>query len=165
MNQTSYTLVARPPKFFGSDDIASFKELVRIGGEVNDQTLSSLVSGSLLLAFARRNETLVAIGAVKRPNDSYRTKIFLKAGVLERMADFEHELGWIYVDPAARGNGLSRKIVDVLLTAPTSGHLYATSRVNNLAMHTTLKHFGFTEAGAPYPSSLNEPQIQLFLRS
>ena len=43
------------------------------------------------------------------------------------------------------------KLVKALLTG-TAGGIYATSRTCNKAMHKTLGHLGFTEAGVEYPS-------------
>ena len=104
-----------------------------------------------------------AVGAVKRPNTDYRAGVFAKADVKQEPAQFEFELGWVYVHPSARGRGLASALVGVLVPTLHGARAYATSRVNNERMHASLKRFGFKPVGIPYPSQLNEPEIQLFL--
>ena len=158
------SVVAKAPSACTDEEVSAFKELVLAGGEVNAGTLPELMSRSLALAFARKANSLVAVAAIKRPNVGYRAGVFTKSKGKQDPARFEFELGWVYVSPSARGNGAASALVSALVPALNAAPAYATSRVDNERMHATLKRFGFVAAGVPYPSKINEPEIQLFLR-
>lgn len=162
-NDHTMVVTAKPPNACGIEDLNAFQQFVLAGGEVNADTLPGLVTRALSLAFVRIGEQLVAVGAIKRPNAGYRAGIFDKAGVKQDPTQFEFELGWIYVDPSVRGKGIASAVVEVLVHTLHGARAYATSRVNNEPMHTSLMRYGFTPIGSPYPSQLNEPNIQLFL--
>jgi len=91
--------------------------------------------------------------------------VFAKAKTLHVPEDFSLELGWVYVQPAARDQRLSSRLVRRLVQELGADSVYATSRVDNEKMHAALERVGFKKSGAPYPSALNAPQIQLFVRS
>jgi GNAT superfamily N-acetyltransferase len=160
---SSVAVVVQSPSACAAKELSAFEQFVLAGGEVNAETLLGLVARSLSLAFAKVGEELVGVGAIKRPNGNYRAYVFAKAGVKQDPEQFEFELGWVYVRPSARGKGLASGIVEALIPSLHGAHAYATSRVNNVQMHASLKRFGFKPVGAPYPSQLNEPAIQLFL--
>jgi len=146
------------------EDLNAFEQVVLAGGEVNRNTLSSLITRALSLVFVRVGNQLVAVGAIKRPNAGYRASVFGKAGVKRDPTLFEFELGWVYIDPTERGIGLANSIVEILVLSLHGACAYATSRVDNERMHAVLKRFEFQPLGNPYPSQLNEPEIQLFIR-
>jgi len=77
---------------------------------------------------------------------------------------FEFELGWVYVIPDARDQHVSTRLVEALMQNIGEAQVYATSRVNNERMHALFARLEFAPVGEPYPSKLNEPNIQLFVR-
>lgn len=138
--------------------------LVRQGGEVDAHSLPRLVDRALALGFAFRADDLVAVGGVKRPNAGHRARVFASAGVAMDPGKFEFELGWVYVIPDARDQHVSTRLVEALMQNIGEAQVYATSRVNNDRMHALFARLEFAPVGEPYPSKLNEPNIQLFVR-
>lgn len=162
--ELSLSIIARAPSACAAEEITAFEQLVVAGGEVNVETLPGLLSRALSLAFASLGERLVAVGAIKRPHEDYRIGVFEKAGASQNATQFKFELGWVYVEPSFRRRGLACALVKTLVHSLNGVPAYATSREDNKQMHALLKRFGFKPIGASYPSQLNEPQIQLFVR-
>jgi GNAT superfamily N-acetyltransferase len=154
---------ARSPTECSAADIAAFKQLVKEGGEVDPATLPALIDRALVLVTAHLQGQLVGVGAIKRPYDGHRARVFEKAKSLLDPTEFEFEFGWFYVRPAARGNGLASKLVQALMPALAGLAAYSTSRTNNVRMHASLLRAGFVPEGAPYRSNLNDQEIQLFI--
>jgi GNAT superfamily N-acetyltransferase len=142
--------------------LAQFRQLVMEGGEVDAHTLPALIKRALALAFVRDGVSVVGVGALKRPNASYRNRVFANAKSSLAPKHFEFELGWIYVCPSARGKKLTSPMVKDLLQQAKGRPVYATSRVDNAPMHASLVRCGFRKEGSPYPSSEHEVDIQLF---
>lgn len=164
MSQDSSVVIAvRQPSSASTAELSAFKEFVLVGGEVNSETLPGLLLRALSLGFARIDGELVAVAGIKRPNLGYRAGAFRNSGALHDPAQFEFEFGWVYVHPSARGKGVATALVEALVPTLNGACAYATSRLDNVQMHAALKKFGFKTVGAPYPSKLNEPEIQLFL--
>ena len=155
---------AFPPEAVADEDLIAFRHMVIAGGEVNPDTLPDLVSRALTLAYAKISEEIVGVSAIKRPNPAYRNRLFAKAGANKDPSTFEYELGWVHVHPSARGQGIASDLVEVLLPSLNGALVYATSHVNNIRMHSSLKRFGFEHVGVTYSSHLNEIPIQLFVR-
>jgi predicted GNAT family N-acyltransferase len=158
------TVVALSPSVVGTVDLATFESLVLTSGEVSAKTLSKLIPVALSLAFAKIDDDVVAVAALKRPNQSYRTKVFTKAKSTSNPANYQFELGWVFVSPAARGKRLASKLVETLVCSLNGASAYATSRVDNEYMHSALARCAFHPVGNSYTSQLNEPEIQLFIR-
>lgn len=146
-----------------TDDLATFRQMVIEGGEVDPNTLPGLIEQALALAFARMDSSLVGVGTIKRPYDAHRAKVFEKAKSLLNPSEFEFELGWFYVHPSARGNRLASKLVQALMPSLEGRAVYTTSRTDNDRMHASLKRAGFVQEGTPYPSKMNDQEIQLFI--
>jgi ribosomal protein S18 acetylase RimI-like enzyme len=164
MNESAaFTIETSAPSACDAPVLAEFQVLVLEGGEVDPNTLPALVQRALALAFVRSGDSLVGVGGIKRPNPSYRSKVFKCAHAKLNPADFEFELGWIYVRPSAQGNRLATRLVLELMPSLGGAAVYATSRTNNGRMHSSLIRGGFREEGTPYPSKRNEPEIQLFV--
>lgn len=156
-------ITALSPKACTASDLAAFKEMVIKGGEVNPITLPNLVEQALALAFARLDNILVGVGAIKCPYESHRSETFENAKSLLNPSEFEFELGWFYVNPSTQGNRLASKLVQALMPALEGRATYSTSKTNNYRMHSSLRGAGFAKEGTPYPSKLNDQYIQLFV--
>jgi hypothetical protein len=144
---------------------ASFRQLVLAAGEVNPNTLPALYDNALALAFARVDGEIVGIGALKRPLTSYRDKVFERAKSRLAPESFEFELGWFHVLGKFEGNRISSRMVERLMPWAEGTSVYATSRINNSAMHAALtRHGGFKPEGSEYRSSQGDVPIRLFVR-
>jgi ribosomal protein S18 acetylase RimI-like enzyme len=160
---SNVALSVLPPGEVSDEDRAAFEEMVLEAGEVNPNSLSGLIDRALALAFARIDGALVGVGAIKQPFGSHRAHVFKWAKSDLDPKQFPFELGWVYVKSSARGSRIASRLVEKLMPALKGARVYATSRVNNDRMHSSLKRFGFQPVGVPYPSQQNEPEIQLFV--
>lgn len=159
---SNFTIQVLAPGACDAAALTEFQTLVREGGEVDPATLPALVKNALSLAFVKSSMSLVGVGAIKRPYASYRSRVFKSARSLLKADDYEFELGWVYVRPSAQGNRLASRLVQELMPHLNGAAMYATSRVDNVRMHASLSRAGFCPEGIPYPSRVNEPELQLF---
>ena len=58
------------------------------------------------LIFIELNDGCVSVGALKCPNENYKNRVFLKSGVPDSGSDYQYELGYLYISPKSRGNGV-----------------------------------------------------------
>ncbi len=161
----SVVITVLPPSKVGAAERTAFEKMVLEGGEVDPKTLPGLVGRALVLAFVRLDGELVGVGAIKRPYESHRDDVFSWAKAEHDPTQFEFELGWVYVNAAGRNKRIASQLVEELMPSLNGACVYATSRVNNERMHASLRRFGFSRAGIPYPSKQNDPKIQLFVRT
>lgn len=155
------TIIRKPEECTGSE-LEGFERLVKEGGEVGYNGLQNRILRAERLVFINDDEC-VAIGAIKRPNEGYKARIFRKAGV----AGVEHyrfEIGWIYVSDAARGKGYGRALMSVILEGLRGRGSFATTRENNEAMHRLFELFGYSRAGEPYKSESGDYSLVLYTK-
>ena len=106
----------------------------------------------------------MGIGALKRPGNGYRKGVFTKSGTTLVPSEFPFELGWVYVIPECRNDGIGQRIVDAILGVAADQRIFATSRSTNEAMHKRLKRSGFIREGEPFLSNLGDHTLVLFVR-
>lgn len=140
-----------------------FVALVIKGGEVRKDTLPSLVDNALVIGFVWVEQTMAAVGGVKRPNVGYRARVFDKAA-LPDPGRYPYELGWVFVDERFRSLGIARALTARLVNALEDMPVYATSRANNVGMHKALLGAGFRQAGQPYAGRRRGEQFRVFLK-
>jgi GNAT superfamily N-acetyltransferase len=102
------------------------------------------------LAYATQGDHFLAVGAVKRPRENYKSDVARKSE--HDITDYAAELGWIYVTPEARGIGLGSRISKALCDS-YEGAMFATTRTDNQDMHGIVKKLGFRAVGKPYESA------------
>jgi len=71
--------------------------MVKIGGEVNENTLTGLIEGALSLVMLFSDDKLIGTAAIKQPYDGYRKNVFEKAKVSSLADSYQLELGWMIV--------------------------------------------------------------------
>ena len=80
---------------------ADFARLVRLGFEGLNEGLPTCIRDARWLAFYYvEGDTLAAIAALKAPSEVYRDDVIKKADACISAADYELELGWVFVVPA-----------------------------------------------------------------
>ena len=108
-------------------------------------------------------DTPLGIGALKRPYPDYTNRVFAQAGSATP-ANIHLELGWLYILPAFRRQGLCNYLVSFLLDG-IRRPIYATCGVNNQNMIRVLENFSFRRAGSPWQSSLHTSErLALWIR-
>ena len=147
-----------------SQALADFENLVIKYGTVDPQGLTQRIRDAFRLLFLREsNGQLVGVGALKRPQLSYRSKVFAKARATTPPDEYRVELGWVAVAKSHQGRGLSRRIIGQLISLAGNENLFATTRADARAMHFADDH-GFKPAGKPYPSGRGYDLV-LYLRN
>lgn len=161
---TEHSLVAQPPQAFAEIEIQDFMAMVRAGGEVGDTVLEQNVRNAKCLVVVRQASCLVGVAALKNPQASYRHSIKAKAGVTVDAQDFPFELGYIFVLPSARRQGLAVKLCRAALAPAHGKGVFATAHTNNKGMNAILPTLAFLKTGRPYGSVRDGHRLQLFVR-
>ena len=144
--------------------LADFEKLVIEAGTVDPQGLAQRIRNASRLLFLREsNEQLVGVGALKRPQLGYRSKVFAKARATTPPDEYRVELGWVAVAKSYPGRGLSLRIIDQLISLAENENVFATTRADARAMRFVVDH-GFKPAGKPYPSGRGYDLV-LYLRN
>jgi len=155
----------RPPKDWSKEEIDSFLESVRAGGEVM-RGLKARVERAELLAIQPAEGSLPAVAGLKRPDDSYREKVFEKSGSQEVAATYLLELGWVFVPESLRRQSVAFKLTEWLVSCAGSKKIFATTRTDNAPMKKILISTGFCKNGTPYASDQNPgSMLQLFIKN
>ena len=143
--------------------LADFENLVTKYGTVDPEGLTQRIREASRLLFLREsNGELVGVGAVKRPQLSYRRKVFAKAQATTAPDEYRVELGWVAVAKSLRGRGLSRRIISQLIGLVENENVFATTRADARAMRFAAD-YGLNPTGKPYPSGRGYDLV-LYLR-
>lgn len=160
----SGTVILKGPIDCTGGERREFARLVRRGFEGSTEDLDRRIGDARCLAFhyAASGE-LVAVAALKAPDERYRCDVFEKAEASVEPADYELELGWVFVVPAHRGKRIAESLCRRLLARVPASRVFATTRPDNPFMIRILQALGFSPAGKPYRR--RGEQLALFLRS
>jgi predicted GNAT family N-acyltransferase len=164
MNNNKPQVLIKKPIDCSASELETFKNLVLDGGEVTQTNLGSRIKNAEILGLLKQNDEVIGIGALKKPNKTYKQSVFNKANASEDADKYGLELGWVFIPPSFRGKGFSHLIVEKLLQPFLNEEIFATSHENNRPMHRTLKKFGFIKHGKPYPSESREGNLCLFIK-
>lgn len=107
-------------------------------------------------------QALAAIAALKGPSPRHREYVFQKAAAGVSPADYEHELGWVFVVPDHRGRGIAGSLCRDLMSRVPASFVFATTRPDNESMKKILGELGFAPVGRPYDR--RDEQLVLYLR-
>jgi len=141
----------------------AFERLVRQGFDGSDETLPDRILAASCLAFRYAPDgELVAVAGLKQPGEAYRREVFAKADARLDGAEFELELGWVYVVPEHRGKGIARELCRLLLERERDSRVFSTTRPDNAPMIRILFALGFARAGRPY--ARRDEVLALFVR-
>lgn len=159
----SLTVSTTLPSECTAAELAEVASLVRAGAEVMEAGVERRIREAKALFLVRDGESLVAVAALKNPRPTYRRSVFRKAAAEKDPKLFRHELGWVFVLPRSRGNGLSHALVNAAVANSMGTPIFATCRVDNLAMHRPLLAAGFRRHGAEYESERGPYRLALFV--
>ena len=137
-----YELKPCDPSDLTPQELKRCMAIIGDGGAVNLTTMKRDLPRSSVLAIARHNNEIIAVGAIKPLRKQYAAAVAVKSGFAFPSETLE--LGYVAVDPAHRGRGLSHQITKLLLSRHT-GRLFATT--DNPQMKKTLAEAGFRQEG------------------
>jgi RimJ/RimL family protein N-acetyltransferase len=157
------SIILKSPAACSKEELSCFLAMVAGAGEVNKEGLQNRIGGAEALAFLKRGEEIIGVGALKRPNLTYKARVFKKANAKSLAGEFGLELGWLVIGKAHRGNKHSQIIVQALLAHSKNKKLYATSASTNEPMHKTLIKYKFQQEGVAWPSDDRETSLLLFV--
>ena len=166
-------LVERPleiaclrPREVEAENSMLFQRIVLDTGEVNPETLAGLYRRARIVSFARLDGQWAGVGALKRPYAKHRAKVFKQSKSEMDPKHFPYELGWFHVLNGFKGRHIASHMVEELMKHADGAPVYATSRVNNVPMHSALiAHGGFVREGSEYSSEEGDVPLCLFIRS
>lgn len=157
--------VIREPGRLSAAELRQFCEFVRRGDEVQSRGLEARVKNAKALVLLQVDSELVGIAAIKQPLKTYRDGVFRMAGVSEAAEAFHLELGWVYVPPEHRRQGYSRVLSVAAMSQAERQPTFATTRLDNLAMHRTLENLGFRRLGDSWRSDRGKkPRLALYTK-
>jgi RimJ/RimL family protein N-acetyltransferase len=159
-----YQILVRPPKAFSNLELEQFVEIVERGGEVANG-VAGRAKRAFQLGFIACDGKIVGTAALKRPTESYKQKVFKKAKSELDPAQYEFEIGWIYLEVPHRGKGQMTRLLDALLRQTDLKPLFATTRVSNEIMREMLEQLRFQADGFEYASDSDlDSNLKLFVR-
>lgn len=138
--------------------------LILKGHEVNPKTLHSRLSEAALIAFFKDSDKVVATAGIKKPLDSYKTIVFTKSKSNLSNKDYPFELGYIMVAKLYRKKKLASQLCRELCEIFSTSTLFATTKVDNLAMQSILQKNHFIEIGEKYPNRDSTAFLKLFVK-
>ena len=141
-NPVSYELTPCAPGDLTAQELKRCIAIIGEGGAVSLATLKRDLPRSSVLAIARHKQEIVGIGAIKPLRKEYAANVAVKSGFT--FPSDTLELGYVAVDPAHRGRGLSLQITRLLLSQHTD-RLFATTYDDR--MKHTLETAGFVKRG------------------
>jgi len=156
------TISCKEPVACTERERQDFARLVRQGFENTSADLDTRIRSAGCLAFYWEGDTLGAIAALKGPPAQYRATVFRQAAARQNAAEYPLELGWVFVAPGYRGEGIADRLCRMLMARVPATGVFATTRPDNVAMMTILGALGFARIGAPYRRG--DEELVLFVR-
>jgi predicted GNAT family N-acyltransferase len=153
---SDYTVRTCKPGELSDEELKACVSIIKDAGAV-DVNLEKLRRAQLL-AVARKSNEIVGVGSIKRVRVDYASRIATRSGFPFPVET--PELGYVAVSEQHRGQGLSHRLVGVLLAGLQSG-LFATTYDER--MKKTLAGAGFVQKGGEW--SGREHQLSLWLKS
>ena len=132
--------------------------LIAEGDAVDRASVERWFPHSTVVAVKRSGTEIIGVGVIK-PARSYTERVAKRSRA--ELDSKTHELGYVAVKKEHRRQGISRAIVQALL----SGHdapLFATTWDG--WMKRTLKQFGFERRGNEWPSARGGNNVSLWVR-
>lgn len=156
-------IVIENASFFSKEEIKNFKFVLDSAGEVDENAFDGLIAKNpkLIMIKNTKDDKIVAIGALKNPNENYHSRVFKQSGNASLGNNYKLELGWIV--SLIERKGYASKIVEEL--SKLSNQIYATVRTDNLAMKHVLNKYGYEIIGDSYPSQRRNHSLNLFIKT
>ncbi|MFT6402248.1 MAG: putative GNAT family N-acyltransferase [Pseudohongiellaceae bacterium] len=154
--------IVKAPADCSQEELSTFEKLVLEGGEVASHGLSDRIKLAYKLIFIELNNECVSVGALKCPNENYKNRVFLKAGMAAESASYQYELGYLYTSPASRGNGVGSFLMTSVCNSLNDQSCFATTRESNKVMHHLFGKASFSRLGVAYKNDQGDYYLGLF---
>ena len=159
MNEENY--VIKNATEFSTKEKSKFKEIVLSMGEVSEKTFDGLMAKNPVILFYPNTNEIEAVGALKIPNKSYKSKVFEYSKTEFHSTDFDYELGWIV--SLKQKKGIGKLITKVL--SEFKPKIYSTVRTENIGMNKIMNSLGFKKVGNEYKSERGDYYNFLYLKT
>lgn len=146
---------------FSNEERNKFKKIVLSKGEVTEQTFDGLLKKNPIILFYPNTDNIEGVGALKIPNESYKSKVFAKSETKLKPTEFEYELGWIVSLKPKKGIGtlITKKLFNL------KPNIYSTVRTQNIGMNKIMKIVGFEKTGLEYKSERGDYNNLLYIKT
>jgi hypothetical protein len=155
---SEYTVNASAPSALSQTELADCVTLIASGGAVDPSSAKRELPYATSVATARKSDTVVGVGAIKRIRRGYASSISKHSGV--NFPSDTPELGYVRIHDDHQRKGLSRRIVTALLSG-YGGAVFATT--SSAAMKKTLREAEFCMEGCEWEGK-SGAQLSLWLR-
>lgn len=151
--------VVRPDQLC-AEDMAACLSIIGEGSAVDPTWAKRKLPKAEWVAIVKAENAIVAVGAIKQKRPD-------RAAAVSKKSNFQFdantsELGYIARRPSHRGQHLSSKIVQALLSTTQARALFAVT--SHPAMKETLRQFGFTQEGDEWPARIGSGQLSLWIK-
>ncbi|TXF89280.1 GNAT family N-acetyltransferase [Neolewinella aurantiaca] len=151
----------KPPADCTAEELEDFYEMCKEADQVSLINLKDRILNCPFLAFARHEEKIAGIAAIKVAGENYRQRTFTASKTTLDNKLFPHEVGYVYTKPFYQKNGIGSTLADMLISKFTDQNLFATT--GNPTMKRILEKGGFGVAGSSYPGDHNDT-LELLVR-
>ena len=142
-------------------ELEEFYEICKEADQVSLIGLKDRILNCPFLAFARCEEEIAGIAAIKVAEVNYRQEKFTASKTTLDNKLFPHEIGYVYTEPVYQKNGIGTKLTQMLISKFTDRKLFATT--GNPTMKRILEQDGFVTTGTSFPGSQNKT-LELMVR-
>ena len=148
------------PDNFSEEEKSQFLQLLIEQGQVGNPNLEK-INASTLICIAFVDNDAIGIGAIK---NVYKSP-FDYAQVSELKDYFDYELGYLFVKNKYKGQGIGKKISELLVLDLGAKNVFATTELSDEnSMKFILEKLGFKQIGKPYLGRETRKAIGLFVK-
>lgn len=151
----------KQPADCSTEELDEFFEMCKEADQVSLNGLRNRILNCPFLAFARFEEEIAGVAAIKVAGENYRERTFIASKTSLDNERFPHEIGYVYTKPAYQKNGIGTMLSQQLISAFSGKNLFATT--GNPTMKEILLQGGFVVTGTSYSGSHNT-KLELLVR-
>lgn len=156
-------IIVKKPEELDSSYLEIFKSIVCKHSKIYLEGLQDRIERAALLSLVVKDETIVAVRAIKKPDRGYVRDVFTKGDILHHYSQFKYETGWSVTLPEYRCQGLSGMLLKELLQN-INGNVYSTTMVSNIAPQKILTKNGFVRSGVDFAGCEEPLCVWLYLK-
>lgn len=148
--------------YMSEQDQKDIVNLIKIGNEANSELIHLRMDNSLFTAYLRKENEIIGTATIKRPELSYRTYVFEKAGLIWHPENIPLELGYVFLSPKYRNQGLAFELCHSLIKLIPMQPIFATTREDNDRMKLILRKLHFKREGQAYENRSRTKLLEFY---